>query len=235
MKEVYIVYASIPSTLFDCKLHDFVNDESRYNLKNMCYTGLYAWTTKEDLLNQFMEFRKGAKSIYNIITRKFTKEEYHAFKKDNYYEELNYYKYFYDKDDNKHGSVNKFLLSIVCTREEYEKIYDNGYQYMFDHMSQILNVDYLIFKDEYKLALDYIGYCDMFNRVHDGLNYDGTYDDFYHDRNEMSAFNSGYGLSFYGNNFIDICESNLSVFINVFYEMIVGFDPNTEIKLLIYR
>jgi hypothetical protein len=36
MKEVYLIYASIPSVLFDNKLHEFVKDKMRYKFHNNC-------------------------------------------------------------------------------------------------------------------------------------------------------------------------------------------------------
>jgi hypothetical protein len=92
-----------------------------------------------------------------------------------------------------------------------------------------------MFKDEFKMALDKVGYCDLFNRIHDGLNDYDEYDDFYHDRQEMTNFNNSYGLTYYGNQVIDICDNKLMNFINIYYEMIMGYNPDREIKLLIYR
>ena len=235
MKEVYLIYASIPSTLFDCKLHDFVHDSTKYSLKNMYYTGLYAWTTKKELLEEFLEFRQGAKSIYKVIKREFEKDDYQEFKLDNEYEELNYYKKYNNRDDFRTDSINSTLANIICTKAEYENAYDIGAQYLFDYMSRIISAEYLVLKDEYKLSLDHVGYCDMFNRLHDGIDDNDEYNEFYYNRYEFTNYNEGFGLSFYGQPLIDICKNNLLIFINIYYEMIVGFDPNTEIKLLIYR
>lgn len=234
MKEVYLIYASIPSILFDSKLHDYVKDNTKYSLKNGNYTGLYAWTTKKSLLNEFLEFRENAKSMYTIITREFTKEEYYAFKSENEYEKLAYYRFYHNMEYCKSESIEKYSTSILCTKEEYEEVYDQGEYHLLDYMTQIVNTEYITFKDEFKLALDRIGYCDMFNRIIDGVDED-EFNEFYHDRHEMSEFNHSYNLSYYGNNLFDVCENKLAIFLNIYYEMIVGFDPNSEIKLLIYR
>lgn len=234
MKEVYLIYASIPSILFENKMDQFVKNKMNYKFCNNYYRGLYAWTTDKKILFEFLDFRKGAKSIYTVIKRKFDKEEFQAFKSENSYEKLSYYTFHRDKDDESSKS-NKSAKTIICTKEEYEEVYDMGEQYIFDYMSQIITAEYITFKDEFKLALDYIGYCDIFNRIYDGLEEYDNSDDFYFSRHEMSNFNNSYGLSYYGNKSIDIYDNKLVIFINIFYEMIVGYDPNNEIKLVIYR
>ena len=44
-----------------------------------------------------------------------------------------------------------------------------------------------------------------------------------------------YNLTCYGNPYIDIYDNKLFLFINTFYEMIVGYKNGDEIKLLVYR
>jgi hypothetical protein len=235
MKEVYLIYASIPSILFDNKIGDFVKDKMKYKFHNNYYRGLYAWTTKKKILKEFLEVREGAKSMYTVIKREFSKNEFQEFKSENSYEELSYYTFYHDMDDDVTESDITDNRTFVCTKEEYEETYDMGMQYMYDYMAQIVNVDYLIFKDEFKMALDSIGYCDTFNRIYDGLSEYDDHDDFYFSRHEMTQFNNSYGLSYYGNEVVNICENKLVIFINIYYEMLVGYNPNNEIKLLIYR
>jgi hypothetical protein len=101
-------------------------------------------------------------------------------------------------------------------------------------MCQIVSAEYVAFKQEYQQALDYIGYCDVFNDIHDGYGGEGQ-DSFYSDRHEGTDFNRSYNMSIYGNPRRYVYENKLTVFISIFYEMIVGYDPNQEIKLLIYK
>jgi hypothetical protein len=240
MKKIYVIYASIPSLLFDNKIHDFIHDPMRYKLSDNKYIGLYAWTTKKKLLDEFLNTRYKARSMYTVLKKELDDDDYIYFKKDNNQEKLSCYKLYHDiveEDENKnvHEKLNDETPRIVCTKNEYETIYDLGEQYLFDYMCQIVNFEYLVLNDQYKLLLDKIGYCDLFNRIFDGLTDYDDYDDFYHDRHEMTEFNNGYGLSYYGNTAVDICKNRLMIFINIFYEMIVGYDPEKEIKLLIYR
>lgn len=240
MKEVYLIYASIPSVLFDSKMHQFVNNHMKYKLHNDYYRGLYAWTTKKKILKKFLEFRDGAKSMYNIIKREFDNEEFQIFKIENSPEELIYRVFSYDKNDDSDESKDNKLntpseYKLVCTKEEYEEVYDFGEQYMLDYMSQVVKAEYLVFKDKFKMALDSIGYCDMFNRIYDGLeNYDNG-DEFYFNRTEMSNFSNSYGLSYYGNPAVDILSNKVLIFMNIYYEMLVGYNPDVEIRLLVYR
>lgn len=254
MKKVYLIYAKIPAVLFDSKIHDYVNDKSKYKFTDKSYIGLYAWTTNKELVDVFFEFRKGAKSIYNVITRELSKNEFKIFKKESYYEELSYYKFstkltsddYYsngwkpDKKDSQSDkeeffSNDKDIIYLVCTKEEYIEAYEYGQQHIFDYMGQTLRADYIAFKDKYKLALDYIGYCDVFNIINDGITDYDNIDHFYNDRYEMTNYNNGYNLSYYCNRCINIFDNKLAIFINIFYEMIVGYDPDNEIKLLVYR
>ena len=252
MKKVYLIYAKIPCILFDSKIHDFVNDVSKYKNTNNKYIGLYAWTTKKILLNSFIEFRSGAKKIYNIIERKFTKEEFNQFRKENFHEELLYYQIptidnyedtefyigFEASKKNTKKEIQQFFSSknnqIVCTRCEFTNVIEYGHQYLMEYMCQIVDAEYCVFKSEYQQALDYIGYCDIFNDVHDGYEDEGI-DEFYSSRHECSDFNRSYGLSIYGNPRRYLYENKLAIFISIFYEMIVGYNPDEEIKLLVYK
>lgn len=255
MKKVYLIYAKIPALLFDNKMHNFVKDGSLYSLYNGHYTGLYAWTTNKILLDAFMDFRKGAKKIYKIKTRKITKEELRAFQTIHDYEELSYYripsKNSYDeelysiqynpkKKDSKMDKEsffhkNKDVNQIVCTKEEVTELFEYGEQHLQDYMFQIINGDYYALKDEYKMALDYIGYCDIFNILHDGNFGTDEEDKFYSDRYEMTDYCKSYQMSFYGHKIIDICDNKLALFIMIFYEMIVGYHEDEEIKLLVHN
>ena len=230
MKKIYLIYAKIPSLLFDNKLCNFVKDSTLYNLKNGYYTGLYAWTTKKVLLDSFMDFRQGAVKIYKVKIRKFTKQEYNVFRQMHHYEELLYFKiptndsYIDDFDETgwipkKNDSKmdiesfffkNKDVNQIVCTRHEVGELFEYGDRHLHEYMYQIITGDYYAFIDKYKLALDYIGYCDMFNMIHDGFYETDEEDKFYADRYEMTNYCKSYNISFYGNKNIDIYDNKIS-------------------------
>lgn len=254
MKKVYLIYAKIPALLFDNKMHLFVNDSSKYKYSNRYYIGLYAWTTSKILLDTFMDFRKDANKIYKLKIRKFSKNELNVFKDIHQNEELRYYRIsscanYNDIDDDgwipkkkdskkdrdEFFSKDGVSSQIVCTKEEYNTLFDFGHQYLYEYMTQIINADYYAFKDEYKLALDYIGYCDTFNDLYDGLEDYDKEDSFYSSRHELTSYNRQFGMSYYGNPYIDVYENKLALFINIFYEMILGYKDGDEIKLLVYR
>jgi hypothetical protein len=129
--------------------------------------------------------------------------------------------FFYEKD--KAGR-------IVCTTTEFTETIEYGEQFLFEYMAQIVRTEYLIFKDEYIHALDKIGYCDMFNMICNNSD-----DEYYDARGEMTEYMNSFQLTYYGNKSVDLFKNKLALFINIFYEMIVGFDPNIEIKLLCYN
>lgn len=247
MKKVYLIYAKIPALLFDNKLHDFVYDSYKYKLSNGYYIGLYAWTTNKILLDTFIDFRKGANKIYKLVTKKFDKEDFIIFRQENFHEELSYYRFssessYYeiddfntgwepsktDEDKNEFFEDNKNLFRIVCTKCEYVKIAEDSTQYLADYLSQIINVEYSIFAHKYLQALDSVGYCDEFNRI----NYDID-DDLYDQRGSSTDYNNSFELSYYGNHMVDFYRNQIALFINIYYEMIVGYNPNETIKLLI--
>lgn len=248
MKKVYLIYAKIPTVLFDSKMYQFVKNNTKYKLCKNYYIGLYAWTPHKILLDTFMDFRKGANKIYKIVTRKFSKNEFNIFRKENFYEELLYYKIpsrtGYDDDEffigweptKKDSKLDKELFfsnqdntgKIVCTREEFTQTIEYGHDYLFEYMTQIVTAEYSVFKDKYIKALDYIGYCDEFNSMHGNEE-----DDFYFERYDATCYYKSYNLTYYGQPAIDIYGNKLAIFINIFYEMIVGYDSSKEIKLLI--
>lgn len=257
MKKIYLIYAKIPSLLFDAKMHDFVSDSTKYKFTNKYYIGLYAWTTNKIVFDAFINFREGARDLYKIVIKnknEFTKEEFKMFRKENLHEELLYYRiptrsnwnddFNIGYEPNKRDTINEKqeffskkdkVHQIACTRYEYEELFEYGHQFLFEYMAQLVNADYVAFKYKYQLALDYIGYCDIFNSIHDDRDDNDCDDTFYSERNESTQYNNSYGISYYGNPFIDIYENKLSLFINIFYEMIVGYKNGSEIKLLVYK
>jgi len=97
-------------------------------------------------------------------------------------------------------------------------------------MSQFVIVDYNALKDEYQLALDKIGYCDTFNIINNDQD-----DEYYEDRYLMTENSASYGLSYYGNKYVDIFNNKLPIFIYIFYEMLFGYLPDREIKFILYH
>lgn len=255
MKKLYLIYAKIPTILFDTKIHDFVSDESKYRLMNNHYIGLYAWTPNKILLDAFLNFRNGAKDMYRVVKRKLTKDEYLIFRKEHFYEELLYYRisskndsteetfnigYEPSKKDSIEDKESFFskkdgVNQVACTRYEFTSLFESAQQYLYEYMYQIVQAEYIAFNSEYQQMLDYLGYCDVFNDIHDGYELSDDGDLFYWDRHESTQFNKSYNLTFYGNKLVDIYENRITLFINIYYEMIVGYTPGYEIKLLIYK
>lgn len=251
MKKVYLIYAKIPADLFSLKIKGFVKHSSEYVYKNNHYIGLYAWTTNKILLAGFTEFREGAKNIYQIKTEKMEKDQFRMFRKAYFHEELQYYKipsrigydeefligYEPSKKDSKEEkeaffSTDDKSVQVVCTRHEFMTICEYGHDYLLEYFYNCIKADYIGFKSKYIQALDYIGYVDIFNHIHEGISDYDTEDEFYSDRYQSTVYNNSYNLSFYGNSAVDLYENKAVLFINVFYEMIMGYNPKVPIKLV---
>ena len=206
-------------------MHEFVYNSTKYKLTDKYYIGLYAWTTNKILFNDFIDFRTGAKDMYEVIIKKkkeFTKEEFRAFRIENFHEELMYYRIPVktdkwdsddeyntgyepnkkDKENEEFFKFNKKYSQIVCTKFEYEELFEHAQQNLFDYMAQIISADYIVLKQKYQLLLDKLGYCDIFNNMHDGLDSYDEQDDYYYSRYEATEFNRSYNLTCYGNPYI---------------------------------
>ena len=109
---------------------------------------------------------------------------------------------------------------------------DEGHVYLYDYFSDIIKVDYSIFNNKYINALDCLSYCDEFNilRYNNALSYDES--ELYTERYEMSEYNHSFNLTGFGNHkMIDLYANRFAIFVNLFYEMIEGYNKKEEIKL----
>ena len=236
MKLVYIIYASIPNRLWEAKLKYLINESSyvlsgkEYNYDGNNRTFLYAWTTKEKYLNAFKYFRENAlKNIYKIEAAEMDKLEYSQFVERYENERLRYIEI--PTNDNEMFGTNDFT-KILCTLNEANYTIYEGHVYLYEYFSDIIEVDYSIFNNKYINALDCLSYCDEFNilRYNNALSYDES--ELYSSRYEMSEYNHSFNLTGFGNHkMIDLYANRLAIFVNLFYEMIEGYNKKEEIKL----
>lgn len=69
MKHVYFVYITVPEKVFKIYLQHLVADKNvfRYYADSKSYQGLYAWASKQKLVDAFLEYRDP--SIYKVIKK----------------------------------------------------------------------------------------------------------------------------------------------------------------------
>lgn len=237
MKVVYIIYASISNRLWEAKLKYLIDESSYINTgKEYYYDGdkrtfLYAWTTKEKYLDAFKYFRKNAiKNIYKIKKAEMDKIEYRQFIERYKNERLSYLEI--PMNDNEMYGTNDFT-TLLCTLNEANYTIDEGHIYLYDYLSDIIKVDYSIFNKKYINALDCLAYCDEFNILrYESCTSSSYYDDLYCQRYELSEYNYSFNLTGFGNHrMINLYENKFALFVNLFYEMIDGYDRKYEIKL----
>ena len=237
MKLVYIIYASIPNRLWEAKLKYIINESSyvlsgkEYNYDGNNRTFIYAWTTKEKYLNAFKYFRENAlKNIYKIEKVEMDKIEYGQFVERYKNERLRYIEI--PTNDNEMYGTNDFT-KILCTLNEADYTIDEGHVYLYDYFSDIIKVDYSIFDKKYINALDCLAYCDEFNILRYHIcSSSSYYDELYTERYEMSEYNHSFNLTGFGNHkMIDLYANRFAIFVNLFYEMIEGYNKKEEIKL----
>lgn len=233
MKDVYIIYAGIPNYLWEIKMK-YIIDESRYitSGKEYDYDGkkryfIYAWTSNKKYLNEFKYFRNNAfKTIYKIKKVKMDKVEYSQFKYKYKDEKLEYREI--PSNDNEYYGTNDYV-KVLCTDNESMYTIDEGHVYLYNYLSEIIGVNYTVFDEKYINALDSLGYCDEYNII----KFDCSDDpDIYSENYELSTFNASFELTGLGNHkLIDLYANKFAIFVNLFYEMIEGYDYNNDIKM----
>lgn len=159
--KLYLIYASIDADVYDSEIKFLLPNQSIFQRENRVMKGLYAWTTKKKLLDEFIEARDDS-HIYIYLKKEIDKEEFKVFKSDYNLLELKAYGYFKgytEKNENEY-------INVVTTKNEFIVITEEGNNYIQEDIDEILiDLDvYCCFNDKLFQAITILGIkyqCDM--------------------------------------------------------------------------
>ena len=208
MNKVYLIYATIPTYLFENKYKYLI--ENRYDYKpyedNMI--GLYAWTTKKELKKEFEAVRSQS-NIFNVIKKDDIDDEFEELLTTKYASlELGYRDYGIDNDEYLIICSTKFehVNSTIDGDENMEEFYEKSY------LDDFGLIDYKIFSKEMQVALDTVGYT---------MKYIETSSD---DQEEIDFinYNSSYNMGATGVNLPTMNNNEYEILIYLYDLMFLG-------------
>lgn len=212
---IYCIYAAVPKKVFIDSVSGVIPNTKdwSYDDETEKYTGLYAWTKKKSLFNDFMNIRSGCK-YYIPLKKDFSKDEYMKFKEVYSEYKLGYYEY--DRGDTANISSTIFpstLFEFLLTdsTEGYSEMY-------YNYMPEIM-VDYHPFNQTLIDALDAISYTTEYDLMIGGDPECFT-DDETTQRSEYAEYNKSYGFTVFGRRYFDICADKLQMLIQYIKSMI---------------
>ena len=236
MKTVYVVYAKIPSHLWNKKICHLVSNsiEYKYNEELDYHVGIYAWTTSKKYIELFKEYRKSAfqNNIYSIKKIKFDKDDYHQFKEMHEHEKIIIAKFqTRERSDYnlKEFSFQKGTVTFVrmlCTKHEPTECYEYKQSHIYEKLYHLLTFDYFSLNDKYMRIFEEIGYATEFDIEHGGCDDD----DYYDERANLANYNSAFGLTTNGfTKKLDLYGNEMALLMNLYYEMFMGFNKHEVI------
>lgn len=166
--KIYFIYAKIPMTVYDTRIKFIISNVHDYRCKDNHMFGLYAWTRKKKLCEEFLELRD-CPELYTVIKRDDIREDQYKVIKDRYFQlELKPYRYFYDTKvrEEEEENADRFM-EVVSTQNEYNISTNEFSEYINEfgpHMDSNYP-DYRIFNSEVIKALDIIGYTTDFDII----------------------------------------------------------------------
>lgn len=169
--KIYLIYASIDTSVYDYEIKFITPNKPVFQKEGNKMKGLYAWTTKKKLLEEFVEARNGA-GIYMYLKKEVSKEEYFEFKSDYNLLELKSYGYFIGYND-KH---EKEYVNVVSTKNEFITITEDGIEYVQEEITDIVVglSPYPCFNEKIMKACSLVGLltqCQLFYGNDDDVDY----------------------------------------------------------------
>lgn len=206
MKQIYYIYASIPSNIFDTKIKFFLSHASDFRFKKNSMFGLYAWTTKKKYVKEFFDIR--TKKPYIMINEDVDDSHVDEMKERYSSMELKKYKYKHIKEDGTETEVE-----ILSTKDEYvcsvmdaeENLNEFGPEVCFD-------IPPAMFKRKIYEALDLLGY------VSDYVFKYGNEQEI-----EWAGYNESFGLTPTGKQLKLKIEDNVNVLLYLFHYLFYGY------------
>ena len=251
---IYVVEVHIPALLWVKKYRMLVYDqflyEEEYINGELYLKGIIGWTQKRKVLKSFLDEREHARDMYTVQKRdvdpNYFKERYGPLQLhilyvptrkstthsgmntvDDWYgiQESSYYWDTYEKDPNS--------FKVTCTNHDLRQFTTEGSPNVASALWDLVNINFLIFNDEFINALDILGYCDTCEEAYgDIVDLIGDNADAGETYHELIQYNYGFNLTGLGNTKYETFRDSLfATYTLLFYELIYGWNENQRIKL----
>lgn len=220
--KVYLVYLKIDKHLYEQMKNLLGFNADTFDSYGDYKIGLYAYTNKKNLLNDFMSYRTSCKNNYIIKTESMDKDEYDEFRNDVGSDGMIAdYNYDYPIPSKKATeklittTKNEYIQSTGlngCCAENFAELFTLRYNFL----------SYNIFKKEYKDALDLFQYND-FCILNDLISVSPSVKEVVED----SIY--GYGVTRSGRQWQTFYDNEVMMFMTLFYPIIGGYDGYEDI------
>lgn len=205
MKKVYLLYLIIPKIEFENRIYTLVENKYNYtDLNDENVIGLYAFTTKKSYLKEFFEVRN--KERYYVKKLEMEPEEFSEWRVEHITAELSHYELNVD---------GKNKVDVLCTKFEYTFINDYSSEIVMDTLMLYPVNDYMLFKDEYQIALDSIGYTTFYDTLIGGDSHFYTEEEI-EERIAYADYNLSYGMTVFGQKFPINLTNQFNLLISLF-------------------
>lgn len=205
--KVYLVYAKIPTYLWVNKFKYLVPNETEFVEKDNHMVGVYGWTTRKDIKNEFIETRSDA-NIFKVV------------KHDNIDDDLK--QLLVTKLDEcqiefrDYSNGEEDAIIIPTTKFEYVASTFDGPENLAEFnsacLSEMYTVDYKIFSDKMRKALEILDFPSK-------TVYNGRDDE----EADLYEFNKSYGLTISGYNIANTEDNEYNTLITLYDYMFLGY------------
>ena len=197
--KVYFIYIAIPSNIFDGRIKYLMSNAADFRHKNQVMFGLYCWTTKKKLVNEFFEVREN--KAYTLVPKELDEESLKKLK-DSYSKielKMRPYSHFINN--------KKTMVEIVSTKDEFVCSTIDYEEYINEFGPDVYNdVPLEIYKSKIYTALDTLGY------INDYICRFGNEEEL-----ECLTYNQSYGLTITGKKYKVRYEDNVNVLLYLFH------------------
>lgn len=213
MKTVYMIYARLPNAVYK-NIEWVLPTDNNYVQYGNYRLGLYAWTTKKEYADKFLNERKECK-FYILKVKTVDDSVINELKDTKSFDKLS--EYSFDTGDYN----NLQSIKMIATKNEYDQIVDDPSIYYFTDITNIHQLsEYYWFNDELISALDLIGYT----TEHDINGSDPDYwtEEEQSEMMELASNNLSYLLTVKGNNYCDFCANKFALLLFIFHDLFLG-------------
>lgn len=204
MKKIYLIYVTIPEKVYNNRIKFLVSGEYNFRYKNGKVYGLYAFTNKKKIVNEFFETRNG--DIYNLVEKELDEHDYELLRTSYITLELKLRDYVFEDENG-----NEKSIEVVSTKDEFVNSTIDARENLYEFGPKAHDIPVDVFKDKLLESLSAIGYVsDYYTRY-------GT-----DDERDFESYQMSFGMSTYGK-MIHFTETNtFNVLLYLFSYMFYG-------------
>lgn len=213
MKTVYMIYVRLPNDVYK-NIAWVLPTDNDYVHYGDYYLGLYAWTTKKEYADRFLNERKEC-NFYILKVKTVDDSVINELKDTKSYDKLSEYSF----DTGDYNDLQS--IKMIVTKNEYDQIVDDPSIYYFTDITNIHQLsEYYWFNDELIAALDLMGYT----TEHDINGSDPDYwtEEEQSEMMEYASNNLSYLLTVRGNSYYGFCENKFALLLFIFRDLFLG-------------